>query len=363
MTVQVEDRERTLRLALADTLADEGALRDDRWRKAVEEVPRHVFVPAYWRLGADGQPLRVERDDPAWLEGAYADAALTVQMTDGVATSSSTAPSLMLRMLEALDIDDTALVQEIGTGTGYNTALLCHRLSSEQVVTVEVDPQLADAAEARLNMLGWHPAVRVGDGALGVVGTRRFDALIATCAMPDIPGAWLTQTRPGAVLVVPFGTGVVRLVRDENGTASGSFQPWPAFFMAARDAGGTGAVPYPGEPASVTERPTNLAPHEVAADNFAFACSLLLPHTACGRTLGPDGQVTSMRLWDREGSWADVADGTVRQAGPSRLWDEVEVLWAKVTGDCGRPPARNQYGMTVTPDGSSVWLDHPGRLL
>jgi protein-L-isoaspartate O-methyltransferase len=57
-----------------------------------------------------------------------------------------------------------------------------------------------------------HPAVRVGDGALGAVGTRRFDALIATCGMPDIPAAWLTQTRPGAV-VVPVGTGVVRLVR------------------------------------------------------------------------------------------------------------------------------------------------------
>ncbi|WP_240677061.1 methyltransferase domain-containing protein [Actinacidiphila soli] len=157
-------------------------------------------MPGYWRLGPDEKPQRVERDDPDWMVGAYEDAALTVQMTDGVATSSSTAPSLMLRMLEALHVDDDALVLEIGTGTGFNTALLCRRLSSEQVVTVEVDPQLAGAAEARLNMLGWKPAVRVGDGALGAVGTRRFDVLIATCAMPDIPAAWLTQTRPGAVL-------------------------------------------------------------------------------------------------------------------------------------------------------------------
>ncbi|WP_164836494.1 methyltransferase domain-containing protein [Actinacidiphila soli] len=99
-------------------------------------------------------------------------------------------------MLEALHVGDDSLVLEIGTGTGFSTALLCHRLSPEHVLTVEVDPQLAGAAEARLNLLGWRPAVRVGDGELGSVGTRRFGALIATCAMPDIPPAWLTQTRP-----------------------------------------------------------------------------------------------------------------------------------------------------------------------
>lgn len=363
MTVQVQDREVALRLALAAKLAEGGALHDLRWRKAVEEVPRHLFVPAYWRLGPDGQPYRVECDEPGWLEGAYEDTALSVQMTDGVATSSSTAPSLMLRMLEALDVDDAALVQEIGTGTGYNTALLCHRLSSAQVVTVEVDPHLAGAAEARLNMLGWHPCVRVGDGALGAVGTRRFDALIATCAMPDVPAEWLAQTRPGAVLVVPVGTGVVRLVRGDDGTAGGRFQPWPAFFMAARDAGTSGTVPYPGDPSTTTARPTSLAPQDAACDAFAFACSLVLSHTAWSRTYGPDGQVTTVRLWDRKGSWADVADGTVWQAGPGRLWDQVEELWAEVTGGDGTPPVRERYGMTVTPHGSAVWLDHPGRVL
>jgi protein-L-isoaspartate O-methyltransferase len=259
-------------------------------------------------------------------------------MTDGVATSSSTAPSLMLRMLEALHVDDDALVLEIGTGTGYNTALLCHRLASQQVVTVEVDPKLAGAAEARLNLLGWHPAVRVGDGVLGAVGTRRFDALIATCGMSDVPAAGLTQTRPGAVLVVPVGTGVVRLVRDDDGTAGGRFEPWPAFFMASRDAGTSGAVPYPGEPDVTQDRPTSLAPHDASDDDFAFVCSLLLPHTGWGRTFGPDGQVASVRLWDLDGSWADVADGTVRQAGPGRLWDRVEELWDKVSGEDATTP-------------------------
>jgi hypothetical protein len=50
--------------------------------------------------------------------------------------------------------------------------------------------------------------------------------------------------------------------------------------------------------------------------------------------------VTAVRLWDGEGSWADVADGTVRQAGPVRMWDRVEELWDNVTDDEGTPPAR-----------------------
>jgi hypothetical protein len=134
--------------------------------------------------------------------------------------------------------------------------------------------------------------------------------------------------------------------------------------MAARDAGTSGAVPCPGEPDTTQDRPTSLAPHDAADDEFAFACSLLLPHTGWGSTFGPDGQVTAVRLWDGDGAWAGrrlrhrPAGRTLPPVG-----DRVEELWAQVAGDDATPPARYRYGMTVTPDGSTVWLDDPGSTL
>lgn len=358
-----DDPSRALRLALAGQLAAGGALADPRWRAAVEEVPRHLFVPAYWRLDARGRPVHVERGTRGWLEGAYADAALTVQMTDGVATSSSTAPSLMLRMLEALDVEESSQVQEIGTGTGYNTALLCHRLPAEQVASVEVDPHLAAGAAERLLRLGMRPRLRVADATDADAGGRPFDRLIATCALPALPPAWLTQGAPGALLVVPVGAGVVRLRLRHEGVAEGRFLPFAAFFMAARAAGTTGAVPYPGTPSAPEERRTGLSPQDAADDGFAFVCSVALPATTWSRTQGLDGGVASVRMWDAAGSWADVAGGVVRQAGPVHLWDRVEELWADVTAADGRPPVRERYGMTAAPNGSHVWLDEPSRTL
>ena len=76
-------------------------------------------------------------------------------------------PSLMARMLEALDVRDGHRVLEIGTGTGYNAALLCHRLGACNVVSIDIDPTLIVATRKRLAGLGHHPTLVVGDGTAG----------------------------------------------------------------------------------------------------------------------------------------------------------------------------------------------------
>ncbi|GAB2967785.1 hypothetical protein GCM10023080_033110 [Streptomyces pseudoechinosporeus] len=146
MTTHTEERAEELRAALADDLEASGQLTDLAWRKVFETVPRHPYVPEFWTLTGEGQ-RRVTSADPDWLDLVYTDDALATQLTDGVATSSSTAPGLMLTMLQALDVADGHRVLEIATGTGYNAALLSERLGSHQVVSVEVDPVLARLAD------------------------------------------------------------------------------------------------------------------------------------------------------------------------------------------------------------------------
>lgn len=158
------------RRAMVREMVRRGALKDPAWRAAFEEVPRHLFVPYYFVAGTGGpQRLWCEDPDPArrarWLHGAYEDEALATRIRDGELVSSSSQPSLMARMLEELEIADGMTVLEIGAGTGYNAALLAHRLGDDAVTTIDLDPEITESARRHLAAAGHRPAVITGDGA------------------------------------------------------------------------------------------------------------------------------------------------------------------------------------------------------
>jgi protein-L-isoaspartate O-methyltransferase len=188
--------------ALADHLAASGHLMDNQWRQAFQTIPRHLFVPRFWHDPA----TLLDGDDPAthaqWLQGVYSDQSLTTQYapvpgTDlRWATSSSTKPSLMAHMLNSLNIHPGHTVLEIGTGTGYNAALLCHRLGDTQVTSIDIDPDLVADTRLRLATLGYHPTLLAGDGTHGAINNAPYDRVIATCAVPAIPPAWIDQLAP-----------------------------------------------------------------------------------------------------------------------------------------------------------------------
>src|SRR5262249_16623337 len=149
-------------------------------------------VPRFYKRTPHGSATVVDGGDPAqreeWMNGVYSDAALVVQATpaadvvdpNGLPTSSSSMPSLMAGMLEALDLQPGHRVLEIGTGTGYNAALLCHRVGDGHVTSIELHPDLAASAQATLSSLGLHPEVLVGDGAHPASRSMRFDRIIVT---------------------------------------------------------------------------------------------------------------------------------------------------------------------------------------
>ncbi|MEU9337815.1 methyltransferase domain-containing protein [Streptomyces sp. NPDC048290] len=362
MTTHPQERAAVLRAALADELEADGRLSDPVWRKVFEAVPRHAFVPEFWTLTPQG--LRhVTSGDPDWLESVYSDEALATQLTDGVATSSSTAPGLMLRMLQALDIADGHRVLEIATGTGYNAALLAQRVGSHQVVTVEVDPGLARTAEERLRRCGHTPLVHTGDGRSGHPDRAPYDRLIATCGFSTIPSAWLAQVRPAGLIVSPLGWGTVRLVVADDGRAEGRFLPERSYFMAVRAAGSTGVPAHPGRPEATSGRITGLDLTAVAEDEaFRFVLSLVAPDTGFAFERGDaDGPVTAVELWGPDGAWARAQDGRARQAGPRPLWDVVEAAY-RLYVDHDRP-GRERFGVTVGAGGQRVWLDAPSRPL
>jgi protein-L-isoaspartate O-methyltransferase len=139
-------------------------------------------------------------------------------------------------MLAALDVRPGHTVLEIGTGTGWNAALLSRRVGSAgRVITIEVDPDLAEQARRTLADAGYAPVVVPGDGLLGYAPLAPFDRVIATAAVREVvPAAWLDQLKPGGRLVTPWGTdwsnGVMLTVDTAlDGTGAGRFSGRLAF--------------------------------------------------------------------------------------------------------------------------------------
>jgi protein-L-isoaspartate O-methyltransferase len=207
---------------LAGEISERGALRSAQWRRVFTTVRRHVFLPRYLHEEEPGSiPAQwrvVEGTNPhyhhEWLTSVYSDTTLIVELkgqpippergggSHPIVTSSSTMPSLMMRMLEDLDIREGHRVLEIGTGTGYNAALLSERLGDVHVTSIDIAPELVATAGRRLAAHGYRPHLVAADGIAGVSDHAPYDRIIATCSVDRIPYAWITQTRSGGRILV-----------------------------------------------------------------------------------------------------------------------------------------------------------------
>ncbi|MFF9200677.1 methyltransferase domain-containing protein [Streptomyces sp. NPDC014986] len=301
------------RAALVREIGASGAFdADPVWREAFAAVPRHLFVPSYYAGVVGGYERRWAEDpDPRarerWLRGAYEDTPLAIRLRDGELISSSSQPSLMALMLAGLDVRDGQKVLEIGTGSGYNAALLAHRLGDDDLVTtVDLDPELTESARRHLDAAGHRPAVVTGDGVRGVPARAPFDRIVATCALPSVPRAWLAQCRPGGRILAPFATGLVVLTVRDHAHAEGRFLHTPAYFVPLR-----GAERSWREPPDLEGLPAAAR----GSDLFRFLLAL---------TAGALEPREAYDLWERAGR-----------------------------------PQRERYGLTVGAGGGSAWLDDP----
>lgn len=347
----IEREAEKLRTQLADQLFADGAVVSPAWHTAFAEVPRHVFVPVFYRQTRDEQPAVDVNTPDEWLTGVYSDQLLVISPD---VKSSSTIPSLMATMLEALDPADGDRVLEIGTGSGYNAALLSHRLGADNVVSVDIAADLVNNAQDRLASIGYRPTLRIGDGADGWPGGALYDGIIATCAPDRVPDTWLDQTRPGGRIVTPIATGiaVVDVAADRKG--AGQFLSTPAFFMPLRP------TPRPANLGSqiaditsaiASARATSLDEKIWFDTDFRFVQSTALPGLRFLTRL--DSGVTIFTHPD--GSWARLDGGTVAQGGPQQLWDAVEAAHEQ-WDDLGRPK-REQFRLTIDGPQQRITLD------
>jgi methyltransferase of ATP-grasp peptide maturase system len=364
-----------LRHRLAQQIADEGNVRSPQWREAIENVPRHEFVHEFFtRVDEEASPTLWEPADPQrsgvlrWLELAYTDSSHVTQLdghvaasdvtsaVNGTPTSSSTLPSLVVQMWEDLDTRDGDRVLEVGTGTGYSTALGCYRLGDQNITSIEVDPSVSAKARQALDRVGYHPHLVAGDGLNGVPDGAPYDRIIATCSLRNVPPVWIAQSRPGTVILVTLsgwlgGTGLAKLTVTGAGAAEGSFLPGYVSFMPARAHVSQPAI-IPVLGGDVPSRSTEFGPDVITSYGPAqMVAQLAAPNAQYLQLIADAGNPEHLVVQDDD-SYAvftgEPGDWAVRQGGPERLWDRVEDALAKwrASGE----PNLDTFRITVTPD-------------
>ncbi|WP_240521751.1 methyltransferase domain-containing protein [Amycolatopsis vastitatis] len=353
--------------ALIERLAATGKLTTRSWRTAFEDVPRHLFAPRFTlpdNLGGHALDVADSAHREEWLRAVYHDEALlTVFDEREMATTSCSAPSVVATMLESSQATDGDAVLEIGTGTGWTAGLLSHRLGSEAVTSVDIDPRCVAEARERLNHLGLDPTLTVADGYLGYPARAPYDRIIATASLRRVPPVWLQQVRPGGTILTDlrgdFAGNLARLTVNKDGSASGRFLPERVNFMPLRSEEehlhelpelASRAVSAPGP-----HRRTNLGPVALRKWEFAFLAQLSIPGARAGRIRIKGGPMYFCLTDPRSESWARVeleagdADREVTQGGDRRLWDELEAayeLWTRLD-----QPQPVDFTITVSPGG------------
>jgi protein-L-isoaspartate(D-aspartate) O-methyltransferase len=199
---------------MVDSQLKARGISDSRVLDAMLRVSRHRFVPEAYR------------------SQAYEDHPLPI--ADGQTISQ---PYIVALMLESLRLAGTEKVLEVGTGSGYVTALLAEL--AHEVLSVERHPDLAEAARKVLAELGYNNArVFTGDGALGLPARAPFDAILVSAAAPNLPSALLAQLADSGRMIVPVGSPdaqQLQFIRAVNGERVVSFREHVRFVPLVLD--------------------------------------------------------------------------------------------------------------------------------
>lgn len=347
---------------------------------ALRAVPRHLFLPpTLWLRDGNGghEPCDRETTPDRWWRAAYRDAPLVTQFVESpdghrAPSSSASMPSVVVRMLMALNTRPGQAVLEIGTGTGFNAALLSFLCGAEHVTTLDVDPELTRRAQQALKASGQQPDVVCADGASGWLPNAPYDRIIATCAVRTVPLPWLEQTVTDGLLVIPWDTpwcnfGTLVATKQANGTAEGTLAPYGTFMLMRAqqvEAELRGAIPHEGQ--EEPERSmTEVSPWAVAGNDLDAQMYIGLRVPGAWHVWDTEVDEVHTRLWLADGrtsSWACVdydgqqtATFSVAQYGARKLWDEVTGAYEEYVA-AGRPGVR-RHRLRLIPDGRSTRLE------
>jgi protein-L-isoaspartate(D-aspartate) O-methyltransferase len=360
-----DDRAARARHGMVDALAAAGAVTNPAVLGVLRRVPREDFVPRFWSVPPGvkrGNPdevreWRVADDGDDALRLVYnIDRALAIRgdrqassPTGGPrVTSTVSAPRVVGSMLELLDIAPGMNILEIGTGSGYNAALLAELTGPEGSVTsVDIDAGLVAETSARMAAVGY-PGVRlmVADGYFGLPEHTPFDRIVATVGCVDVAPSWLEQLADGGFCLLPLQhDGWHPLIRVEpaSGGATGRIVGFTGFVAIQGRQAGHSPWPRAGRPGPIADRDWAPLPGGLAAElrpppgeeerdeprscDLAYLLALEDSRAACMLGLADDGSSAVISAGEGRIGWAGPGGPALRE----RLL-EIAGRWAALGG-------------------------------
>ncbi len=203
----MEHDEHFYQQALARKLATNDPSLSEQIIQAFRVIPRHLFVDHYYvheRSASHAWTRYEEETSPAWYEQVYRDDALVTGVDQyGRTLSSSSQPAVMASMLEMLAVRPGMRVLEIGTGSGYNTALLAHLVGDPRLITtIDIDADVIESAKQIIpQVIGEGMTILQADGSHGYAINAPYDRVLITASTPTLSRSWLEQLAPGGTIV------------------------------------------------------------------------------------------------------------------------------------------------------------------
>ena len=324
-------------------------VQDERVIAAFSAVPRHPFVMQGFhafnyetRQNVFYAPDNTEPDE--WLNLVYQDSVLMIQQSGQHSPSSSSQPALMAVMLEALDVQEGMQVLEIGTGTGYNAALLA-RLAGEsgRVDTLDYQAHLVERAKQALDSIGISDVhCHVADGLSGLPQHAPYDRIIATAGYSKVPPPLFEQLAIGGKLIMNVGSGggLILLQKSEQGV-TGHVLEQPGFFMQLVD----------GTQEKVTTPLKGISLEDILSLDFRLYWHWILPEIQYGKynegdILFRDATDTIVQLSQQ--------DNDVRASYISTHPQAKKVLSTINQWLAAGKPQRSDYTFHITDDGQQI---------
>jgi protein-L-isoaspartate(D-aspartate) O-methyltransferase len=325
------------------------------WSEAFAAVARHRFIPdMIWVTDRNGLgPLHRREDPPEWMWRAYASAAVITQVDDGhptgpgergcYITSSASQPEVVALMLADLDVELGMRVLEIDAGTGYNAALLVHRLGAQNIISVEIDPALAEHVRRALTAIGYPVTVITGNGMLGYPPGAPYDRIISTAAVREVPYPWVAQTRSGGTILTPRGTpyhngALASFTVHDDGTAQWRIVDSLAFMRLRAQQFRTTLEDEHSDESTARRSPITVTPlqrrQRVRHQPGHRHKSLELHHHLPPRRARLRSRRRALVRGPITDSWANLVhragaqNDPVHQSGLRNLWDEIDTAYA-----------------------------------